>query len=78
MTHKKILFEIGNYWVTHAQKGKGFEVYKTGITHSVRVAIVGWEGEAGLDRAKIEATKRAQKDFDVLNYGDFIPQMKDK
>ena len=53
-----ILFEIGDYWVCEAEKFKGFEVMKNNITHSVRVARIGYEGEIGLEKAKAEATKR--------------------
>ena len=53
-----ILFEIGDYWVCESHKWKGYEVLKSGVTHSVRVAQIGYEGEIGLEKAKAEATKR--------------------
>lgn len=55
-----ILYENGSFWVSRGQQfGKGFEVYEAGITHSVRRAIIGYEGQKGLDRAKAEADRRA-------------------
>jgi len=52
-----IAFESGEYWVL--DKGaKGFEVYKIGVTHSTRCAIIGYAGQAGLDRAKREIERR--------------------
>ena len=57
-----ILFEIGDYWVCESQKWKGYEVLKNGVTHSVRVAQIGFEGEKGLEKAKEEAIKRAKND----------------
>lgn len=55
-----ILFQIGDYWVCKSKAWKGYEVMKNGVTHSVRVARIGYEGKTGLERAKIEATKRAK------------------
>lgn len=57
MTEADILYENGPFWVCRA--GKWFEVYRAGITHSTRVATIGYEGQRGLDRAKWEADKRA-------------------
>ncbi len=57
-----ILFEIGDYWVCKSETWKGYEVMKNGITHSVRVARIGYEGEKGLEKAKEEAIKRAKND----------------
>jgi hypothetical protein len=61
------LYENGPYWVCKAQfdsgrfkpKSNGYEVYETGVTHSKRVAHIGWDGQKGLDHAKAEADKRA-------------------
>ena len=53
----QIAYEKGIYWVLNLGK-KGFEVYKTGITHSTRCAQIGYEGEKGLTRAKAEIDRR--------------------
>ena len=53
---KDIVFETDHYWVKRVPKG--FEVYKTGLTHSTRVAIIGYTGEEGLQRAKLEIERR--------------------
>lgn len=53
------IYENGDYWVAKAKKG--YEVYRTGITHSTRCAIIGYEGQKGLDMAKAEADRRAGK-----------------
>lgn len=60
MKESDILYENGNFWVTKAKTGKGFEVYQTGIFLSFRVARIGFEGSEGLERAKQEADKRAR------------------
>jgi hypothetical protein len=52
-----ILHESGAYWVTHAKHG--YEVFKTGVTHSTRCAIIGYEGKNGLERAIDECKRRA-------------------
>jgi len=63
MKTSDILYENGNFWVCRNQQfGKGFEVYKVNGTHSVRVAIIGFEGQYGLERAKSEADRRAVSD----------------
>ena len=51
-----IKYETKNYWVKKTKHG--FEVYKTGVTHSTRCAIIGWSGEKGLNKAITEADKR--------------------
>lgn len=56
-----IIFESGNYWIFDA-KQKGFEVYKSGITHSTRCAVIGFTGQAGIDRAKQEIKRRQELD----------------
>jgi hypothetical protein len=53
---KDIVFETDHYWVKRVPKG--FEVYKTGLTHSTRVAIIGHTGDKGLQRAKLEIERR--------------------
>lgn len=54
-----ILYENGDYWVCKSFAKKGYEVYRIGITNSTRCAIIGFEGEEGLKRAKAECDKRA-------------------
>lgn len=51
--------ETANHWVL-AVGDKGYEVYRTGLTHSTRVGIIGFTGERGLERAKQECTRREQ------------------
>jgi hypothetical protein len=59
MTEQDVIFEKGAYWVRRAPKGRiGLEVYKTGATASTRCAIIGFEGQKGLDRAKSEIERR--------------------
>jgi len=58
MKESDILFEIGDYWIAKARKGDGYEVWRNGVTHSTRCAVIGWNGEKGLERAKEEAIKR--------------------
>ena len=53
---KDIVFETDRYWVKRVPKG--FEVYKTGLTHSTRVAVIGYTGDKGLQRAKDEIARR--------------------
>ena len=53
---KDIVFETDRYWVKRVPKG--FEVYKTGLTHSTRVAVIGYAGDKGLQRAKDEIARR--------------------
>jgi hypothetical protein len=60
MTEQQIVFEKGAYWVRRA--AKGFEVYKVGVTHSRRCAIIGFEGQKGIDRAKAEIDRRIRDD----------------
>lgn len=52
-----ILHESNGYWVTPA--AHGFEVYKTGVTHSTRCAQIGYKGAEGLQRAIAECERRA-------------------
>jgi hypothetical protein len=56
-TEKDIIFETKDHWIFDA-KDKGFEVYKKTITHSVRVAVIGYKGQLGIDKAKQEITRR--------------------
>ncbi|WP_165672895.1 hypothetical protein [Metapseudomonas otitidis] len=52
-----IKHETANHWVL-AVGDKGYEVYRNGITHSTRVARIGFKGERGLERAKLECERR--------------------
>lgn len=62
-----VLYENGSFWVARKEYGtgrlrpktKGFAVYQSGITHSVCVAQIGYEGAEGLRRAIVEADRRA-------------------
>jgi hypothetical protein len=58
MKEEDILYENGDYWLCKARR-EGYEVYKSGITHSVRCAIIGYEGTKGLELGKAECNKRA-------------------
>lgn len=48
-----ILYENGRFWVTKAKHG--YEVYESGVTHSVRKAIIGYESDKGLLLAQAKA-----------------------
>ena len=48
--------ETKHFWVLQVKHG--FEVYKTGITHSVRCAQIGYKGEIGLNKAIAECERR--------------------
>ena len=52
-----IAYEKGQFWVLNLGS-KGFEVYKNGITHSTRCAVIGFSGQNGLDRAIVEINRR--------------------
>ena len=52
-----IAYEKGCYWVLKLGS-KGFEVYKNGLTHSTRCAVIGFSGQNGLDRAILEIDRR--------------------
>ena len=56
-TEAQIAYEKADFWVLNLGK-KGFEVYKNGITHSTRCAIIGYQGENGLNRAIAEIDRR--------------------
>lgn len=51
-----IVSERDGYFVVRF--AKGFEIYKNDITHSTRCAIIGFVGQAGLDRANREIDRR--------------------
>lgn len=52
-----IAYEEGPYWVLDLGK-KGYEVYKNDVTHSKRVARIGFDGSVGLIKAKVEIRRR--------------------
>ena len=59
MKESDILYEEEPYWIAKAPKGKaGFEVYRVAVTHSVRVASIGFAGVKGMERARAEITRR--------------------
>lgn len=63
LKEKDIAYETPchKYWVLKLKSGH-FEVYKTGITHSTRVAQIGYAGEVGLNRAINECNRRIAQD----------------
>ena len=60
MNLKDIVFELDNYFVLKAKHG--FEIYKSGITHSIRCAIIGYEGQIGIDKSIREIQKRQERE----------------
>lgn len=54
---KDIKHETRNFWVLDVGN-KGFEIYRIGVTHSTRVAQIGYRGEFGLNRAIAECERR--------------------
>ena len=52
-----IAYEKGQFWVLNLGS-KGFEIYKNGLTHSTRCAVIGFSGQNGLDRAIVEINRR--------------------
>jgi hypothetical protein len=61
MKESDIVFESNDYWVLNVNK-KGFEVYKKTITHSIKVASIGYTGQHGLEKAKQEIQRREKND----------------
>lgn len=53
---KDVVFEQGKHWVLRVDGG--YEVYRTGVTHSTRCAQIGYTGERGLQKAIAEAQRR--------------------
>lgn len=53
---KDIVHELKNHWVL--QVANGYEVYKTGVTHSTRCAVIGFTGEIGKNKAIAECNRR--------------------
>lgn len=62
------LYDNGSYWVRAAEfgtgrlkpKSKGYEVLKSGLTHSTVCARIGYDGARGLKLATEEADRRAK------------------
>lgn len=55
-----IVYEKGDYWCLRA--AKFYEVYKAGITHSVRVASIGFGEPYGMPRVIQEIDRRIAND----------------
>jgi hypothetical protein len=51
-----VVYELGDYYALKVETG--FEVYKEGITHSVRCARIGWSGNKGKQKAIDEINRR--------------------
>ena len=60
MKESDILYEAGKFWVMKSKIG--FEVYKSGITHSTRCGQFGYKGTVGFNKAKAEADRRNKKE----------------
>ena len=56
---RTIVYDVGDYFVVMSEKG--YEVYKTGATAATRVAVIGYKGQKGLDRAKWEIEYRRKR-----------------
>ncbi len=57
---KDVLHQTATHWVLKVKTG--YEVYKQDVTHSTRVAQIGWPAtEYGLQRAIAECNKRSQE-----------------
>jgi len=59
-SEKDIMHETTNFWVLKVPGKEWYEVYKSGITHSTRVAIIGYKGEEVLNRAIAECNRRQE------------------
>jgi len=57
-TEGNIAYENGTHWVLDDPKKKFLEVYRTGLTHSVRCAQIGRGLDDPLQRAIAEADRR--------------------
>ena len=63
---RDIAFERGDYWVLRVRTG--FEVYRIGVTHSTRCAVIGFKGAEGMRRAIAEIDRRISlRRIDVHN-----------
>lgn len=71
---KNPIYQNGPFWVSaevygsgyFKAKSKGYAVNKNTGTHSVRVAVIGFSGEAGLRKAITEADKRAKENANAV------------
>jgi hypothetical protein len=52
----EIVFETNRYSIVRVTKG--FEVYEIGATAAKRCTVIGYEGDKGLQRAKLEVERR--------------------
>ena len=59
-----IVYESGNYWVTKSKTG--FVIYKIGVTHSTKVATIGFTGDLGKEKYMNEILRRGLLDKSVL------------
>ena len=55
---ENIIFETQKHFIVRASKG--FEVYEIGPTAATRCAVIGYEGDKGLERAKLEILRREE------------------
>lgn len=51
-----VVYETGQHWVMRVPYG--FDVYRVGLTHSTRCAVIWYKGDAGLQRAIAEVARR--------------------
>ncbi len=62
MKEQEILYQNGDFWVCKGYKNGqhiSYEVYKDGVTHATRCAVIGLGENHGLQRAINEAAKLA-------------------
>lgn len=67
---KMPLYAKGNFWVCRESFGTGrfrpksigYAVYRGGITHSERVASIGYAGEEGMQKVIDECNRRASRE----------------
>lgn len=52
-----IVTESANHFAIRVGE-KGFEVYRKGLTHATRCAIIGYTGDRGLQRVSAEIERR--------------------
>jgi hypothetical protein len=60
-----IVIERSPYWVKRTAKGY-FEIYRNGVTHSTRCAVIGFAGEEGLRRVNAEIDRRIAADLSLV------------
>lgn len=53
----RILYQNGRFWVTDT--GSWYEILEDRVTHSRRVATIGYGPNHGIERAKSECDRRA-------------------